>query len=261
MVRRIGACIGIGVTLIVVACNKSEGGGGQPSASTSASSTTPAATASSPAASDAAFCDHLKSKCPKDEPLGAKDIAECKKMVSDPKCGALVAASLKCMTEKAPCGPDGKAKMVFPGCEAEDKAAEDCQAAQGKGIAGGDDPLLAEAKTELQEIAKGMQSAWQKNHALCPSAKPVPATLDAFSGRSYQSAPKDWSDAGWKCASFSIDQVQHFQYEVQATSDAFKAIARRKLGADTQEVTLQGHVTPDKVLNVDQAPAVTTAKK
>lgn len=114
----------------------------------------------------------------------------------------------------------------------------------------------AEAKNMIGSIAKGMAAAYEREtlpppgathtgvvRALCPSAKPVPATIDRVAEKKYQSAPGDWSkDKGWSCLKFEIDSPQWWQYEVKADAKTFTVFARRKQGSEIVEMSLAGMI-------------------
>ena len=111
------------------------------------------------------------------------------------------------------------------------------------------------------------------NNALCTSASPVPSSLNAVTGRIYQSRPTDWQtgshSGGWKCLSISMNHAQRFQYGYDVGSSAvpggatpagadssFAAWARGDLDGDgrTSWYVLNGASFDGKV---SMAPAVT----
>jgi type IV pilus assembly protein PilA len=98
---------------------------------------------------------------------------------------------------------------------------------------------MAEARNALGQIAKDAAAAYEKNHALCPSASsPVPRSLASIRGSKYQSAQADWEvdrsrNAGFACLQFSMDEPQYFQYSYVASPQGrFEATAHGDLNGD-----------------------------
>jgi hypothetical protein len=105
----------VGVLVIVGGCSSSSDSGG-PSAS--------------------AFpCDNLVSKCPNDPPFPADT---CRLITTDPTCGTLNQAWLRCIGDHQVCGADGKTDQTATNqaCASEDAAARACNAGADAGNAG-----------------------------------------------------------------------------------------------------------------------------
>lgn len=76
---------------------------------------------------------------------------------------------------------------------------------------------VAEASAALQAFGTGMVACGEKQGTLPPTTAKVPAAVPAAA--KYQSAPGDWADEGFTCASFALGTPQYFQYQwVQASS-------------------------------------------
>lgn len=119
----------------------------------------------------------------------------------------------------------------------------------------------AEARDALGRMAKDAVSAYNKEtmsttavldpgdqasvlHQLCASTTAVPSAIPAAA--KYQTDPADWGDA-WACLKFSMAEPQYYQYQYEATADAFTCFARGDLDGDavTSEFRLQGGVIGD----------------
>ena len=111
----------------------------------------------------------------------------------------------------------------------------------------------AEARYALGQIAKDAAVAYEKNHALCPSAShPVPASMTSLKGTNYQSTAAEWAvdktrNAGFACLEFSMDMPQYYQYSyaVSLTNPpTFTATAHGDLNGDgqTSEFVIRGEV-------------------
>ncbi len=129
----------------------------------------------------------------------------------------------------------------------------------------------AEAKNAIGAISRGAIAAYEREssstpaHALCKSARPVPATVPA--GSKYQPSTQQGQDfdtgsptVGWKCLKFTITNPHYFQYDYRAGGnykgpkrggpdpgpDGFEASAEGDLDGDgkTSLFTLTGKVTP-----------------
>lgn len=157
------------------------------------------------------------------------------------------------ISEAPPLGPaqfdwcKGRAQEELTRAEAEVAKAEAARAASASpdGV----------AKKTIGHIAKDMVAAYEREtgdgkHRLCPSAKPIPAKLDA-KGASYTSKPADWNDPGWKCLKFELSAAQDFQYEVKVQGTTFTVVGRRG-GADAVEYTLTGKVDGGRVIIAPQ---------
>lgn len=89
----------------------------------------------------------------------------------------------------------------------------------------------AEGRMGVTMLARGMERCFEDESKLPPTARPVPATLAAVSGKKYQSSPSDWSDAAYKCAHFEGPgggTPQYFQYAwtlTDATHGTARAVA------------------------------------
>jgi hypothetical protein len=123
--------------------------------------------------------------------------------------------------------------------------------------------INAEAKARLKSIGRAMSASYEEErvdstgkvtHALCESAKSVPASIADVTDRKYQSAPIDWQESGWRCLHFTVDEPQYFQYDVVSdpAKGTFTAHARRV--AKSKEITfsLSGKIDPDQGLIVDR---------
>lgn len=81
--------------------------------------------------------------------------------------------------------------------------------------------------------AEGQDLASAAPKGLPPSSGPVPVSLNDVSGRKYMSAPADWSDPAYACASFSVRDPQYFQYQWQRDSaSSGRAVAQADLDGD-----------------------------
>lgn len=86
----------------------------------------------------------------------------------------------------------------------------------------------AEGRAAVAAIARGVIACSNRETvvsgpggalALPPSTPAVPATLDAITGRKYQSAPSEWSVPPWDCIGFQMSTPQYFQYQWVRTGD------------------------------------------
>lgn len=91
----------------------------------------------------------------------------------------------------------------------------------------------AEARDALGRMGKDAVSAFQREsmagsvialgetvdaiHQLCPDAAAVPTDVPA--SQKYQSSPTDWTQAGWACLRFSMNEPQYYQYNYTITGD------------------------------------------
>jgi type IV pilus assembly protein PilA len=116
----------------------------------------------------------------------------------------------------------------------------------------------AEARNALGQIARDAAMAYERDHALCPSAHAVPASMTMLRGMKYQSAAADWEadaprHAGFSCLGFSLDGPQYFQYSYavsRANPAEFVATAHGDLNGDGKESTfiVRGEVKGGKLL-------------
>lgn len=107
----------------------------------------------------------------------------------------------------------------------------------------------AEARHAVGMIAKGAAMAYESEsmapavltegaatsivRKLCPSAQPVPASLDAVAAKKYQSSVGDWEgDEGWRCLRFEMPMPQYYQYRYTSTATTFRAVAHGDLNGD-----------------------------
>ena len=102
----------------------------------------------------------------------------------------------------------------------------------------------AEARNALGQIAKDAAAAYERNHALCPSAsRPVPSSIASVRGSKYQSAAEEWEvdrarNAGFACLQFSLDMPQYYQYSYTASrAGQFQATAHGDLNGDGKVLT------------------------
>jgi type IV pilus assembly protein PilA len=105
----------------------------------------------------------------------------------------------------------------------------------------------AEARNVLGELARDAATAYERDHALCPSAsRAVPVSVATVKGQKYQSAAADWQidrarKAGFACLGFAIDTPQYYQYEYAVSRDKpgeFMAAAHGDLNGDGKISTL-----------------------
>lgn len=90
----------------------------------------------------------------------------------------------------------------------------------------------AEATAVLSMWSKGMVACGEKD-GLPPSSQPVPASLASVSGKKYQSAANEWSDAAFVCGGLSMSEPQYFQYQwVQAGPSEGSMVAQADLNGD-----------------------------
>jgi hypothetical protein len=96
----------------------------------------------------------------------------------------------------------------------------------------------AEARYEVQVIARGLQAHLETQHELGkplrfpPSAPPVPPSIPK--GIKIQTAPSDWEHPSWKAALFSIAEPQYYSYEIVTAPDrkSARVKARGDLNGD-----------------------------
>lgn len=117
----------------------------------------------------------------------------------------------------------------------------------------------AEAKNTIGAIARGAAAAYEREildeeenvkHALCGSARPVPAAIP--SGTKYQPSTAAGDDfdtgsatEGWKCLKFSMTQPMYYQYQYnRGTGYVARAVAP---GPDGFEAAAQGDLNGDGV--------------
>lgn len=101
-------------------------------------------------------------------------------------------------------------------------------------------PTLAECKKMLDEYSteqpqnaigamiRALEDAHNGRGVLCPSAKPVPRSIDQVKER-YSPTDDDWSDLGWKCAHWRDMDPTRWQYEVVVNGHVATAYARKRL--------------------------------
>jgi Tfp pilus assembly major pilin PilA len=90
----------------------------------------------------------------------------------------------------------------------------------------------AEATAVLTSWSKGMVACGEKD-GLPPTSTQVPASLAAISGKKYQSAAAEWSDAAFVCSGLSMSDPQYFQYQwVQASPADGSMVAQADLDGD-----------------------------
>ena len=104
----------------------------------------------------------------------------------------------------------------------------------------------AEARNAVRQIAMDAATAYDRDHALCPSAsRPVPASMSMLKGTKHQSVLEDWQadhgrSAGFACLGFAMDQPQYFQYSYVVThhgAEGFAVTARGDLNGDGKTST------------------------
>lgn len=124
----------------------------------------------------------------------------------------------------------------------------------------------AEAKSAIGRIAKDAVSAYERGssdsnliaagttggataHQFCPTATEVPGVANV-KGKKYQSSRANWSDAGWSCLKFSMNEPQYYSYLYASATQsgptaAFSAFAYGDLDGNdaTSQFKLEGAVT------------------
>lgn len=96
--------------------------------------------------------------------------------------------------------------------------------------------MKAEALKVLGVIARNEVEAYERENvtsdlkslpqSLCPSARAVPASLDAL--KDYKPNDADFAnDPGWKCLRFTLVANAPFQFEVVVDKDVAHIFARR----------------------------------
>jgi prepilin-type N-terminal cleavage/methylation domain-containing protein len=90
---------------------------------------------------------------------------------------------------------------------------------------------------------------------LCPSAIPVPASIDSVRSSVYLSKPSEWQTEGWKCLRVSRSGNQHFQFGYDKTGgrkgEGFTIWARGDQDGDgrTSMFRLKGKVVGDQIVS------------
>ena len=120
-----------------------------------------------------------------------------------------------------------------------------------------------EARNSLGQIAKDAATAFEKEsgastvvtigstssllRVLCTTSSKIPSAVPASA--KYQSAPADWTNAGWACLKFSLEQPQYYAYQYVAsntssTAGVYSATAEGDLNGDTNtsRFTVNGSV-------------------
>ena len=120
--------------------------------------------------------------------------------------------------------------------------------------------FTADARTELSRMTMAFVGAAEKRYegapsdgwgkALCPSAGPTPADLEALARGPHLSTDADWTAPGWTCGGINLaGQRLHWQYEVRTDVAAkkveFIARGRVKPGTRPIELVLTLQVTPE----------------
>jgi hypothetical protein len=103
-----------------------------------------------------------------------------------------------------------------------------------------------EARNALGQIGKDTNAAFEKRAAagdssLCPSAPPVPRTLQAPDTSHRQTAPSEWNDhEGWECLRFAFSVPTFFQYRMDNDPTHLVATAhgQRSLDGRVIDVTM-----------------------
>jgi hypothetical protein len=108
--------------------------------------------------------------------------------------------------------------------------------------------IESEAKNNLKAISVGLSAAYnQQPPVLCPSAPPVPPTLDLLRNGPWKADAASWEAPGWKCARFNLAGApQYFQYELKtdAAAQTWEVVARGfpVAGQPATELYLRGRV-------------------
>jgi type IV pilus assembly protein PilA len=100
---------------------------------------------------------------------------------------------------------------------------------------------IAEGRSRVTALAQGMTTCFAETERLPETSARVPGDLSLVSGKKYQSAPDDWSDPAFRCAEFSMQEPQYFQYQwVLGEGQSGKAVAVADLDGDGElEVQLE----------------------
>ena len=72
---------------------------------------------------------------------------------------------------------------------------------------------LVEGKNNSVHLARSVMACAEKRGTLPASSPSVPAELSAVGGKTYSSAPTDWSDDAFACDGFRMTLPQRFQYK------------------------------------------------
>lgn len=112
--------------------------------------------------------------------------------------------------------------------------------------------IESEAIINIKRIVVGLADATQDGGRLCPSAPPVPASLDAVRAGPHQVSPDGWGAEGWRCVRFQLGGApQRFQYELVTDPDAgtYRIIARGYPvpGHGPEELFLSGETVDGRV--------------
>jgi len=103
---------------------------------------------------------------------------------------------------------------------------------------------VAETRQIMRVLAAGIGECASPSSSgrarLPPTALPVPLALASVSGRRYHSAPSDWQDEAYRCASFTLGSPQSAQLQWLRTSDTE--------GYVRATVDVDGDMTPDWIL-------------
>lgn len=103
-----------------------------------------------------------------------------------------------------------------------------------------------EVQNDLKIIAVNLGVAFESKKALCPSAGPSPASLDAVAKGPVMTAASDWAAPGWACVRFGPTTPVRWQYELvtDAKAGTYEVIARGfpVKGAPAAELVIVGTV-------------------
>ncbi len=108
--------------------------------------------------------------------------------------------------------------------------------------------IESEAKNNLKAISVGLSAASnQQPPVLCPSAPPVPPTLDPLRNGPWSADATSWEAPGWKCVRFNLAGApQYFQYELKTdpAAQTWEIVARGfpVAGQPATELYLRGRV-------------------
>jgi hypothetical protein len=107
------------------------------------------------------------------------------------------------------------------------------------------DVMRAEARSNVQAIAKGVAAMHESStaHPRLATLPPVPRAVPR--GKPYQSTPADWK--AWSPIKFSLEAPQRYQYEVRAAAGGLSAdiYARGDLDGNGKMSELHVHVRID----------------
>jgi type IV pilus assembly protein PilA len=105
----------------------------------------------------------------------------------------------------------------------------------------------AEARATVAHLAKLAAEAHAANGRLCPSTRPVPASVRKVANSKYQSSANDWVSSGFAgCLRFRMENPQYYAYAytVEPGGQSFVVTAEGDLNGDgvTSRFAVRGEV-------------------